>query len=87
MNLVQDIGAPVLDDETLVSDEGRTDILDRAVAKLEAEGWALETKEDVNRVLVGKNGFRRVLFRKSWGRNRREVVEVSKRGDVGIRPV
>lgn len=88
MNLVQDRRAPAVDDETLVSDEGRTAILGRAVAKFEAEGWALETKQDVNRVLIGKNRFRQVLCRKTWGiRNRREVVEVDKQGNVGIRPV
>jgi hypothetical protein len=71
-----------------MSTEVREAALDRAVAELAAEGWELETKPDVERVLVGHNRFRRILVRRKWGfRNLRELVEVDKRGAVSTRRV
>jgi hypothetical protein len=79
--------APVVG-QTPISAEVREAALDRAVAELAAEGWELETKPDVERVLVGHNKFRRILVRRQWGiRNLRELVEVDKRGTVSIRRV
>jgi hypothetical protein len=73
---------------TPISAEVREAVLDRAVAEQAAEGWAPETKPDVERVLVGHNRFRRILVRRQWGiRNLRELVEVDKRGAVAIRRV
>jgi hypothetical protein len=79
--------APVLG-KTPVSAEVRVAVLDRAVAEQAAEGWEPERKPDVQRVLVGRNTFRRILVRRQWGiRNLRELVEVDKRGTVSIRRV
>ena len=88
MSAVQEIhDAPVVD-RTPISAEVRETALDRAVAELAAEGWKLETKSDVERVLVGHNRFRRILVRRKWGfRNLRELVEVDKRGTVSTRSV
>jgi hypothetical protein len=74
--------APVVG-QTPISAEVREAALDRAVAELAAEGWELDTKSDVERVLVGHNSFRRILVRRRWGvRNLRKMVEVDKRGTV-----
>lgn len=79
--------APVLG-KTPVSAEVREAVLARVVAEQAAEGWEPETKPDVERVLVGRNRFRRILVRRKWGiRNLRELVEVDKRGTVSIRRV
>jgi hypothetical protein len=79
--------APVVG-QAPISAEVRETALDRAVAELTAEGWELETKPDVERVLVGHNRFRRILVRRQWGiRNLRELVEVDKRGTVSTRRV
>ena len=88
MSPVQDIQiAPVVGD-TPISAEVRETALDRAVADLAAEGWNLETKPDVERVLVGHNRFRRILVRRQWGiRELRQLVEVDKRGAVSTRRV
>ncbi|HEU5066481.1 MAG TPA: hypothetical protein VFT86_11525 [Gaiellaceae bacterium] len=76
---------PVLG-KTPVSAEVRETVLERAVAEQAAEGWEPEKKPDVERVLVGRNKFRRILVRRKWGiRNLRELVEVDKRGTVSIR--
>ena len=62
MSVVQEIrDAPVVG-ETPISAEVREEALDRAVAELAAEGWELETKPDIERVLVGHNRFRRIWF-------------------------
>lgn len=88
MSVVQEIrDAPVVG-ETPISAEVREEALDRAVAELAAEGWELNTKPDIERVLVGHNRFRRILVRRQWGiRNLRELVEVDKRGTVSTRRV
>ena len=88
MSAVQEIRhAPVVG-QTPISAEVRQAALDRAVAKLAAEGWELETKPDVVQVLVGHDRFRRILVRRQWGiRNLRELVEVDKRGTVSTRRV
>jgi hypothetical protein len=88
VSAVQEIqDAPVVG-QTPISAEVREAALDRAVAELAAEGWELETKPDVERVLVGHNRFRRILVRRQWGiRNLRELVEVDKRGTVSARRV
>ena len=88
MSVVHEIrDAPVVG-ETPISAEVREEALDRAVAELAAEGWELETKPDIERVLVGHNRFRRILVRRQWGiRNLRELVEVDKRGTVSTRRV
>jgi hypothetical protein len=79
--------APVVG-ETPISAEVREAALDRAVAELAAEGWELDTKTDIERVLVGHNRFRRILVRRQWGiHNLRQLVEVDKRGTVSIRRV
>jgi hypothetical protein len=57
-------------------------------AEVTAEGWELDTKPDIERVLVGHNRFRRILVRRQWGiRNIRELVDVDKRGAVSTRRV
>lgn len=88
MSAVQEIrDAPVVG-QTPISAEVREAALDRAVAELAAEGWELDTKSDVERVLVGHNRFRRILVRRQWGvRKLREMVEVDKRGTVSTRRV
>lgn len=88
MSAVQEIrDAPVVG-QTPISAEVREAALDRAVAELAAEGWELDTKSDVERVLVGHNKFRRILVRRQWGvRKLREMVEVDKRGTVSTRRV
>ena len=88
MSAVQEIrDAPVIG-QTPISAEVREAALDRAVAKLAAEGWELETKPDVVQVLVGHDRFRRILVRRQWSiRNLRELVEVDKRGTVSTRRV
>jgi hypothetical protein len=88
VSAVQEIqDAPVVGHRP-ISAEVREAALDRAVAELAAEGWELETKPDVERVLVGHNRFRRILVRRQWGiRNLRELVEVDKRGTVSTRRV
>jgi hypothetical protein len=79
--------APVVG-QTPISAEVREAALDRAVADLATEGWELDTKPDIERVLVGHNRFRRILVRRQWGiRTIRELVEVDNRGTVSIRPV
>ena len=88
MSAVHEIQHPPHDGQTPISAEVREAALDRAVAELAAEGWKLNTKEDVERVLVGHNRFRRVLVRRRWGiRNLRELVEVDTRGTVSTRRV
>lgn len=88
MSTVQDIREAPTVGRTPLSAELRETILDRAVAEQAAEGWALETKPDVERVLVGHNKFRRVLVRRQWSiRNVRELVEVDKQGNVSVRHV
>lgn len=88
MSTVQDIREAPTVGRTPLSAELRETILDRAVAEQAAEGWALETKPDVERVLVGHNKFRRVLVRRQWSiRNVRELVEVDKQGSVSVRHV
>ena len=88
VSAVQEIrDAPVIG-QTPISAEVREAALDRAVAKLAAEGWELETKPDVEQVLVGHDRFRRILVRRQWSiRNLRELVEVDKRGTVSTRRV
>ena len=88
MSAVQEIrDAPVVG-QTPISVEVREEALDRAVAELAAEGWKLETKPNVEQVLVGQNRFRRVLVRRQWGiRSLRELVEVDKRRTVFTRRV
>jgi hypothetical protein len=88
MSAVQQIREAPIVDETPLSAEVRKTVLDRAVAEQGAEGWALETKRDVERVLVGSNEFRRVLVRRQWGiRNVHELVDVNKQGNVSVRHV
>jgi hypothetical protein len=88
VSAVQDIHEAPVVGQTPISAEVREAALDRAVAELAAEGWKLNTKPDVERVLVGQNRFRRVLVRRQWGfRNLRELVEVDKRGTVSTRRV
>jgi hypothetical protein len=88
VSAVQDIHEAPVVGQTPISAEVREAALDRAVAELAAEGWKLNTKPDVERVLVGHNRFRRVLVRRQWGfRNLRELVEVDKRGTVSTRRV
>ena len=88
MSAVREIhDAPVVG-QTPISAEVREAALDRAVAELAAEGWELDTKPDIERVLVGHNRFRRILVRRQWGiRNIRELVDVDKRGAVSTRRV
>ena len=70
------------------SPEARREALERAVEHLAACGWRPETKPDNVRVLVGHNEFRRLLVQRQWGlRNRRELVEVDKDGEIATRPV
>jgi len=79
--------APVVS-QTPISAEVREAALERAVAELAAEGWELNTKPDIERVLVGHNRFRRILVRRQWGiRNIRELVDVDNRGAVSTRRV
>ena len=68
-----------------LSAETKHATLDRAVAELEAEGWHRDTKRDNERVLVGRNEFRRLLMkqRRPLG-TIRELVEVDKHGAVSI---
>ena len=68
-----------------LSTETRHTTLDRAVAELEADGWHRDSKRDNERVLVGRNEFRRLLVkeRRPLG-TMRELVEVDKRGTVSI---
>jgi hypothetical protein len=68
-----------------ISEETRLAALDRAVADLEAEGWHRDPKRDNERVLVGRNEFRRLLVRarRPLG-TRRELVEVDKLGKISI---
>ena len=74
--------------QTPISAEVREAALDRAVAELATEGWELDTKPDIERVLVGHNRFRRILVRRQWGiRNIRELVDVDNRGTVSTRRV
>lgn len=88
MSVLQEIREAPVVGETPISEEVREEALDRAVAELAADGWELETKPDVERVLVGHNRFRRILVRRQWGiRNLRELVEVDKRGTVSTRRV
>ena len=71
-----------------LSDEARHAALDGAVAKLEHEGWMLETRPDYERVLIGHNDFRRLVVQRKWGiGHRRELVEVDEFGDVSLLPV
>ena len=88
MSAVQELHqAPVVDD-VAVSTEVREAALERAVAELVAEGWEPETKQDVERVLVGNNRFRRLLVRRQLHiRSLRQMVEVDKRGIVSTRRV
>ena len=88
MSAVREVhDAPVVG-QTPISAEVREAALDRAVAELAAEGWELDTKPDIERVLVGHNRFRRILVRRQWGiRNIRELVDVDKRGAVSTRRV
>ena len=88
MSAVREVhDAPVVG-QTPISAEVREAALDRAVAELAAEGWELDTKPDIERVLVGHNRFRRILVRRQWGiRNIRELVDVDKRGAVFTRRV
>jgi hypothetical protein len=88
VSVLQEIREAPVVGETPISEEVREEALDRAVAELAADGWELETKPDVERVLVGHNRFRRILVRRQWGiRNLRELVEVDKRGTVSTRRV
>jgi hypothetical protein len=88
VSAVQEIQRAPVVGETPISAEVREAALDRAVADLAAEGWELETKSDIERVLVGQNKFRRILVRRKWGfRSFRELVEVDKRGTVSTRRV
>ena len=88
MSAVQKIHDASVVGQTPISAEVREAALDRALAELAAEGWELETKPDVERVLVGHNRFRRILVRRKWGfRNVRELVEVDKRGTISTRRV
>jgi len=74
--------------ETPVSEEVRVAALKQAVAEQTAEGWELETKRDVERVLVGHSKFRRSLVRRQWGMlTIRELLEVDRRGTISIRRV
>jgi hypothetical protein len=78
---------PVLG-KTPVSAEVRQAALNRAVAEQAAGGWMPETNPEVERVLVGRNKFRRILVRRQWKiRSLRELVDVDKRGAVSIRRV
>jgi hypothetical protein len=88
VSAVQEIhDAPVVS-QTPISAEVREAALERAVAELAAEGWQLDTKPDIERVLVGHNRFRRILVRRQWGiRNIRELVDVDNRGAVSTRRV
>lgn len=88
MSAVREIhDAPVVG-QTPISAEVREAALERAVAELVAEGWELDTKPDIERVLVGHNRFRRILVRRQWGfRNIRELVDVDNRGAVSTRRV
>ena len=88
MSAVREIhDAPVVG-QTPISAEVREATLERAVAELAADGWELDTKPDIERVLVGHNMFRRILVRRQWGiRNIRELVDVDKRGAVSTRRV
>ena len=88
MSAVREIDdAPVVS-QTPISAEVREAALERAVAELAAEGWELNTKPDIERVLVGHNRFRRILVRRQWGiRNIRELVDVDNRGAVSTRRV
>lgn len=67
------------------SAETRHATLDCAVADLEADGWHRDTKRDTERVLVGRNEFRRLLVkqRRPLG-TMRELVDVDKHGTVTI---
>jgi hypothetical protein len=85
MSTGQEIRSAPVVGKTPVSAELRETILERAVAERAAEGWALETKPDIERVLVGHNTFRRVLVRRQWGRHVHELVEVDKEGSVSTR--
>jgi hypothetical protein len=88
VSAVQDIHEAPVVGQTPISAEVREAALDRAVAELADAGWKLNTKPDVERVLVGHNRFRRILVRRQWGfRNLRELVEVDKRGTVSTRRV
>ena len=85
--VLENLGAPA-QYETPISPEVREAVLERALAEQAAEGWEPDTKPDVERVLVGHNKFRRILFRRQWGiRSLRELVEVDKRGTVSVRRV
>lgn len=88
MSAVQEIHDVPVVGQTPISAEVREAALERAVAELAAEGWELNTKPDIERVLVGHNRFRRILVRRQWGiRNIRELVDVDKRGAVSTRRV
>ena len=88
MSAVQEIRDAPAAGRIPVSEEVREAALDRALAKLAAEGWELEKKPDVVQVLVGHNRFRRILVRRQWGiRNLRKLIEIDKRGTVSTRRV
>lgn len=88
MSVVQEVRQAPIVGKTPLSAEVRETVLAQAVTEQAGQGWALETKRDVERVLVGHNKFRRVLVRRQWGiRNVRELVEVDKHGNVSIRDV
>ena len=88
MSAVREIHDAPVAGQTPISAEVREAALERAVAELAAEGWELDTKPDIERVLVGHNRFRRILVRRQWGiRNIRELVDVDKRGAVSTRRV
>jgi hypothetical protein len=87
MTTVQDIPEAGARETTRSTDE-RKAALERAVADLTAHGRRLESKPDYQAVLVGHNKYRAVLVRRQWGfRDRRELVEVDKQGEVSIRKV
>ena len=85
MTTMQDI--PAVGATEITTDERKV-ALDRTVSKLKSEGHRVESKPDINAVLVGHNEFRVLLVRRQWGiRNRHELVEVDKRGNISIRQV
>jgi hypothetical protein len=88
MSSVLEIHEAIVLGKTPVSAEVREAVLARAVVEQAALGWKPETKPDVERVLVGKSKFRRILVRRQWGfRKLRELVEVDQRGTISIRRV
>lgn len=75
---------PVRPDEVPLPAELRSAALDHFVAELMQQGWVSETKPDNERVLVGRNEFRRLLVQRRWIRDRREVVDIDVHGQITV---